>query len=71
MKRLLFGAFIFALLDLQIVLAHGATTEDLLPKVLIIGDSISIGYAPYVTQMMKLDAVVKHNQGNAQHTGTG
>jgi len=71
MKRLLFGAFVFALFNLQIVLAQGATTEDLLPRVLIIGDSISIGYVPYVSQMMKRDAVVKHNQGNAQHTGTG
>jgi hypothetical protein len=32
------------LLDLQIVLAHGATPEDLLPEALIIGDSISIDY---------------------------
>jgi len=44
MKRLLFVAFVFASFNLQIVLAQGATTEDLLPKVLIIGDSISIDY---------------------------
>ena len=42
-----------------------------LPKVLIIGDSISIGYTPHVTQMLKGLATLKHHKGNAQHTGTG
>ena len=42
-----------------------------LPKVLIIGDSISIGYTPYVAQILKDKAVVRHNKANAQHTGTG
>lgn len=42
-----------------------------LPKVLIIGDSISIGYTPYVKELLKNKAVVRHNEGNAQHTGTG
>ena len=42
-----------------------------LPKVLIIGDSISIGYTPHVTQMLKGKAVVKHHRGNAGHTGMG
>lgn len=41
------------------------------PKILIIGDSISIGYTPYVRQVLQDKAIVKHNQGNAQHTGTG
>ncbi len=41
------------------------------PRVLIIGDSISIGYTPYVTGMLKNDAVIKHHRGNAEHTGTG
>lgn len=40
-------------------------------KVLIIGDSISIGYTPFVKENLKEIAVVKHNPGNAQHTGKG
>ncbi len=42
-----------------------------LPRVLIIGDSISIGYAPFLAKLLKKEAVVKHHRGNAQHTGTG
>jgi len=42
-----------------------------LPKVLIIGDSISNGYMPYVQKTLKEKAVVIHNRGNAQHTATG
>ncbi|SIN66912.1 SGNH/GDSL hydrolase family protein [Algoriphagus halophilus] len=41
------------------------------PKILIIGDSISIGYTPFVEQKFGDAAMVKHNPGNAQHTGTG
>ena len=41
------------------------------PKILIIGDSISIGYTPYVKEYFADEAVVEHNHGNAQHTGTG
>lgn len=40
-------------------------------KILIIGDSISIGYTPFVKEALKDQAIVKHNAGNAQHTGTG
>lgn len=40
-------------------------------KILIIGDSISIGYTPFVKEALKDKAIVKHNQGNAEHTGTG
>lgn len=42
-----------------------------LPEVLIIGDSISIGYTPFVIEMLKSEAKVTHNKGNAAHTGTG
>jgi hypothetical protein len=48
-----------------------ALSRNSLPHVLIIGDSISIGYTPYVTEMLKDKAIVKHNDGNAQHTSTG
>ncbi len=41
------------------------------PKVLIIGDSISIGYTPFVQNYFAGKAIVKHNPGNAQHSGTG
>ncbi|MGZ0014789.1 SGNH/GDSL hydrolase family protein [Yeosuana sp. AK3] len=40
-------------------------------KILIIGDSISIGYTPYVQAYFSEKAIVSHNKGNAQHTGTG
>ena len=52
-------------------LTAGTHAADDLPKVLIIGDSISLGYTPIVKAMMKGEADVVHNQGNAQHTGTG
>lgn len=42
-----------------------------LPKVLLIGDSISIGYTPHVVKALEGKADVKHHKGNAQHTGTG
>ena len=41
------------------------------PRVLIIGDSISLGYTPVVVSILKGQAEVIHNPGNAQHTGTG
>lgn len=41
------------------------------PKILIIGDSISIGYLHYVKTCFSDSAIVSHNLGNAQHTGTG
>jgi len=41
------------------------------PKILIIGDSISIGYTPFVKTHFSGKATVVHNTGNAQHTGTG
>lgn len=41
------------------------------PNVLIIGDSISLGYTPHVVELMIDEANVQHNPGNAQHTGTG
>jgi lysophospholipase L1-like esterase len=42
-----------------------------LPQVLIIGDSISIGYTPFVKRQLKEVASVSRNPGNAAHTGTG
>jgi len=42
-----------------------------LPRVLLIGDSISIGYTPAVQELLKGKAWVQRIPGNAQHTGTG
>ena len=41
------------------------------PNVLIIGDSISVGYAPHVKRKLKNIADVKHINENAQHTSYG
>jgi lysophospholipase L1-like esterase len=47
----------------------GDVTSDVnLPKVLIIGDSISLGYTPYVKQLLQSEAEVIHIDGNAQST---
>jgi hypothetical protein len=42
-----------------------------LPKVLIIGDSISLGYMKALPGLLKDKAIVTHNPGNAGHTGMG
>lgn len=41
------------------------------PSVLVIGDSISIGYTPVVTSLLDGKASVTHNPGNAAHTRNG
>ena len=46
-------------------------TNDSLPKVLIVGDSISIGYMKPLVELLKGKASVHHNPGNAGHTGMG
>lgn len=51
------------------MLIPGLRTEK--KKILIIGDSISIGYTPFVRDALADKAIVVHNPGNAQHTGTG
>ena len=42
-----------------------------LPQVLLIGDSISIGYSPHVKQLLHAEASVVHNKGNAGPTDNG
>ncbi|HSH20342.1 MAG TPA: SGNH/GDSL hydrolase family protein [Draconibacterium sp.] len=66
MKRT--GLIIVASMIIFLVLS-GLTEKK--PKVLIIGDSISIGYTPFVKETLRDKAVVTHNEGNAQHTGYG
>lgn len=41
------------------------------PKVLIIGDSISMGYTSHIKKGLAGKAQVFHNPGNAQHSGFG
>ncbi|RTE54821.1 SGNH/GDSL hydrolase family protein [Arenibacter aquaticus] len=59
----------YFLLAISIILCTGYKPKE--PKILIIGDSISIGYFPKVKEALASKAIVKHNPGNAQHTGTG
>lgn len=49
----------------------GALYQPAKPKVLIIGDSISIGYFPFVKEALKDKAEVYHNAGNGQSTENG
>ncbi|MEQ9406865.1 MAG: SGNH/GDSL hydrolase family protein [Fuerstiella sp.] len=58
----------FILLSLTLLDSAAAAER---PQVLIIGDSISLGYTPHVIRMMQGEADVQHHPGNAQHTGTG
>ena len=63
-----------ALSTLLFVLVSSVTVrgdEETLPRILIIGDSISIGYTPFVSEIYDGRAEVSRNPGNAQHTGTG
>ena len=59
----------FSILILVFILC--TAFNDKKPKILIVGDSISIGYTPFVKKHFLNNAVVLHNIGNAQHTGTG
>ena len=45
--------------------------QGALPNVLIIGDSISIGYMKPLEVLLKEKANVVHNPGNAAHSGNG
>lgn len=47
------------------------TQPSALPQVLIIGDSISVGYTPAVAAALEGIADVAHNPGNARHSGWG
>ena len=58
----------FLVIFVAIILS--ASTLDK-PRILIIGDSISIGYTPYVKEHFEGQATVLHNPGNAGDTGRG
>ncbi|WP_231494707.1 SGNH/GDSL hydrolase family protein [Polaribacter sp. Hel_I_88] len=48
-----------------------ASSKNKQKKMLIIGDSISIGYTPFVRKHLSKEIIVEHNIGNAQHSGVG
>jgi lysophospholipase L1-like esterase len=68
-----FVAFVAAacLLPTCSVAAPPSSDHATLPRVLLIGDSISIGYTKPVIEMLKGKAEVQRVKGNAGHTGMG
>ena len=77
-RQLMTGRLIFAAILIGIFVDSGSVrSEDSpantkrVPKVLIIGDSISLGYTPLVVKQLKGQVAVRHSRGNSQHTGTG
>ena len=71
MFSMLFKKIMKQLLLILTLLFLAAFKSDPLPNVLIIGDSISIGYTPFVQKALGGKATVVHNPGNARHTGNG
>ncbi|NGM63104.1 SGNH/GDSL hydrolase family protein [Sphingobacterium sp. SGG-5] len=59
------------LIGLSVTIIALAASAPPKKKVLIIGDSISIGYFPFVRNALTQSAEVSHNPGNARHTGAG
>ncbi|MFV3416144.1 SGNH/GDSL hydrolase family protein [Pseudomonas sp. NY15436] len=58
----------YVLATLALLLPIAASCAD---KVLIIGDSISIGYTPFVQETLRGIADVEHSPGNAQDSHNG
>ena len=65
------GCLFVSMLETETASGQGPTRAREVPRVLIIGDSISLGYTPYVASILKGRAEVVHNPGNAPHTGLG
>lgn len=61
--------FVFPLFFASLAIVTLSASD--LPKVLIIGDSISIGYTPHVVEKLKGVAEVKRHKGNAGPTLRG
>lgn len=64
MKKIIAGISLL-LTSICLFAAPDEVSDNMLPRVLLIGDSISKGYTPYVVEMMKEEAFVAHNKGNA------
>lgn len=58
-------------LVLMVLLCSAFKLPEQKPRVLVIGDSISIGYFPFVKQALQAKADVYHNAGNAQFSANG
>lgn len=71
MKKFRTTLLLLVTITCHALLAAEPPVEATLPKVLIIGDSISMALTPHVAKQLEGKAVVKHHKGNAQHTGTG
>lgn len=56
---------------LALLLMASTAFQQKKSKILIIGDSISIGYTPFVQKNLENVAEVIHNPGNGKHTGNG
>jgi len=69
--RIIFGLLLATVLAWSARAADLPTVATNLPKVLLIGDSISIGYTPVVQQLLQGVADVSHPPGNCQFTGNG
>ena len=70
MKSLLFKITLSLLCSIMVLAEDRALGKDL-PKVLIMGDSISIGYTPYVVENLQGVAEIKRHKGNAGPTIRG
>ncbi len=65
------STLLLGLFSSLMALGADVSQEKALQQVLIIGDSISIGYTPHVKQMLLAEANVVHNKGNAGPTENG
>lgn len=70
MKRIIVAAVLMVMMAAPVP-APGGSPSGQRPRVLIIGDSISLGYTPFVAQMLRDRAEVVHCPGNARHTWYG
>jgi len=70
MKSLLFKTILSFLCSFMLLADDRASVKEL-PKVLIMGDSISIGYTPHVIENLKGVAEVRRHRGNAGPTIRG
>ncbi|WDE96667.1 SGNH/GDSL hydrolase family protein [Lentisphaera profundi] len=68
MKKSLITALLLSTFAITSLFAEQAPVKTPLPKVLIIGDSISIGYTPEVIKLLKDKANVQRHKGNAGPT---
>lgn len=72
MKRTVIPAvFILILLMASPAASQARVPRGKRPRVLIIGDSISLGYTPYVQKYFRGTVVVRHHRGNAGPTARG